>query len=180
MSKVSIKGKEKVLPAVIEPDTDMIGSVETVKEIPQPPSVPHGIGESSKSPQTAPKLLENAAPKAASKSTLQPKSATKAECPPKLQPIFDAKQRRATKTAANLAFCSAAISGVKATLLPLTNGSYRQFVDSMIVYLCAAIAKIWPRARPLRHPSSLLARRTQSQGLPMPGAQQYPPSQCCP
>ncbi|CCU81841.1 EKA-like protein [Blumeria hordei DH14] len=31
MSKVSIKGKEKALPAVTEPDTDMIGSVEIVE-----------------------------------------------------------------------------------------------------------------------------------------------------
>ncbi|CCU79601.1 EKA-like protein [Blumeria hordei DH14] len=141
MSKVSIKRKEKALPAVTEPDTDMIGSVETVEEFPQPSSVPHGIGESSKSPPTASKPSENAAPKAASKSTSQPKAATKAECPPELRPIIKAKQRRAAETAANLALCSAAISEVEATLLPLTNRSNRQFVDSMRVYLRAAIAQ---------------------------------------
>ncbi|CCU78249.1 EKA-like protein [Blumeria hordei DH14] len=141
MSKVSIKGKEKALSAVTEPDSDMIGSVETIEKISQPPSVPHRIGESSKSPQTAPKLSENAAPIAASNSTSQPKAATKAECPPELRPIFEAEQRRAAETAANLALCSAAISGVEATLLPLTNGSNRQFVDSMRVYLRAAIAQ---------------------------------------
>ncbi|CCU78149.1 EKA-like protein [Blumeria hordei DH14] len=122
MSKVSIKGKQKALPAVTEPDTNMIGSVEIVKEIPQRASVPHRIGESSKSPLATSKQSENAASKSAPKLTSQPKAATKAE-------------------SANLALCSAAISGFEATLLPLTNGSNRQFVDSMRVYLRAAIAQ---------------------------------------
>ncbi|CCU76199.1 EKA-like protein [Blumeria hordei DH14] len=69
MSNVSTKGKEKALPAVTEPDTDMFGSVDIVKEIPQPFSVPKGMGESSNSPPTASKPSENAAPIAASKST---------------------------------------------------------------------------------------------------------------
>ncbi|CCU81803.1 EKA-like protein [Blumeria hordei DH14] len=160
MSKISTKGKEKALLAVTEPDTDMIGSVETVEEIPQPPSVPHGIGESPKSPPTASKPSENAAPISAPKSTSQPKAASKAEYPPELRPIVEAEQRRAAETAANLALCSAAISGVEATLLPLTNGSNRQFVDSMRVYLRAAIAKYLttgPATTPPVLPSSLLA-----------------------
>ncbi|CCU75437.1 EKA-like protein [Blumeria hordei DH14] len=119
----------------------MIGSVETVEEIPQPFSVPHWIGESSKSSPTTSKPSENAASKSAPKLSSQPKAATKAECPPELRPIFEAEQRRAAETAANLALCSAAISGVNATLLSLTNGSNRQFVESMRVYLRAAIAQ---------------------------------------
>ncbi|CCU82820.1 EKA-like protein [Blumeria hordei DH14] len=119
----------------------MIGSVETIEEIPQSPSVPHRIGESSKTPPTASKPSENAADKAAPKSTSQPKASTKAECPPELRPIVEAEQRRTAETAANLALCSAPISGVEATLLPLTNESNRQFVDSMRVYLRAAIAQ---------------------------------------
>ncbi|CCU76306.1 EKA-like protein [Blumeria hordei DH14] len=141
MSKVSTKWKEKALPAVTEPDTDMIGSVKIVEEFSQPSSVPHGIGESSKSPPTASEPSENAADKAVPKTTSPPKAATKAECPPELRPIVEAEQRRAAETAANLALCSAAISGVEATLLHLTNGSNRQFVDSMRVYLRAAIAQ---------------------------------------
>ncbi|CCU81963.1 EKA-like protein [Blumeria hordei DH14] len=141
MSKVSTKGKEKAHPAVAEPDTDMIGSVETVEEIPQPPSVPHEIRESSKSPPTASNPSENAVDKAAPKVTSQPKAATKADCPPELRPNVEAEQQRAAETAANLALCSAAISGIEATLLPLTNGSSRQFSDSMEVYLHAAIAQ---------------------------------------
>ncbi|CCU82455.1 EKA-like protein [Blumeria hordei DH14] len=177
MSKVSTKGMEKALPAVAEPDTDMIGSVEIVGEIPQPYSVPHGIGESSKSPLTTSKPSENAASKSAPKLTSQPKAATEAEFPPELRLIVEAEQRRATETAANLALCSAAISGVEATLLPLINGSNGLFVDSIRVYLCAAIAQYM--ARPLRHPSSILARRTHSQRLPTPGAHQHPSSQRC-
>ncbi|CCU82688.1 EKA-like protein [Blumeria hordei DH14] len=114
MSKVSIKGKEKALPAVAKPDTDMIGSVEIVEEIPQPFSVANGGGESSKSPPTASKPSENATSKYVTKFTSQPKAATKAECSPEQRLIFEAEQRRA-----------AAISGVEATSLPLTNGSSR-------------------------------------------------------
>ncbi|CCU75047.1 EKA-like protein [Blumeria hordei DH14] len=91
MSKVSTKGKEKAIPAVTEPDTDMIGSVEIVEKFSQPSSVPHGIGESSKSPPTASKPSENAADKAVPKPTSQPKAATKAECPPELRPIVEAE-----------------------------------------------------------------------------------------
>ncbi|CCU83035.1 putative effector related to avrK1 and avra10 (EKA) [Blumeria hordei DH14] len=126
MSKVSIKGKEKALPAVAEPDTDMIGSVEIVEEIPQPPSVPHGIGESRKLPR-------------------------KQSVPPELQPNIEAEQRLAVETPANLALRSAAFSRVEATLLPLTNRSNRQFVDSMRAYLRAAIAQYMatgPASRP--------------------------------
>ncbi|CCU82100.1 EKA-like protein [Blumeria hordei DH14] len=141
MGQAVSKGKEKASPAVTEPDTDMIGSVEIVEEIPQRVSIPHGIGESSKPPPTSSIPSENAAPKAASKSTSQPKAARKADCPPELRPIVEAEQRRAAETAANLALCSAAISGVEASLLPLTNGSNREFVDSMRVYLRAAIVQ---------------------------------------
>ncbi|CCU75045.1 hypothetical protein BGHDH14_bgh01057 [Blumeria hordei DH14] len=91
MSKVSTKGKEKALPAVTEPDTDMIGSVKIVEEFPQPSYVPHGIGELSKSPPTKSKTSENAASKSAPKLTSQPKAATKAECPPGLRPIVEAE-----------------------------------------------------------------------------------------
>ncbi|CCU83055.1 avrk1-like protein [Blumeria hordei DH14] len=183
MSKVSTKGKEKALPAITEPETDMIGSPEIVEEIPQLSSVPHGIGESPKSPPTASKRSENAADKAVLKSTSQPKAATKAECPLELRPIVEAEQRRAAETAANLALCSVAISGVEATLLPLTNGSNRQFVDSMRVYLRAAIAQYMatgPRPGPATTPPVLPLRPANPlPGLPTPGAYQFPPSQRC-
>ncbi|CCU78197.1 EKA-like protein [Blumeria hordei DH14] len=170
MSKVSTKWKEKALPAVTEPDTDMIGSIEIIEEISQPPSVPHGIGESSKPPPTASKPSENAAPKAASKSTSQPKAATKAECPPELQPIVEAEQRRAAETAANLALCSAAIYGVEATLLPFTNGSNRLFVDSMRVYLRAAIAQYMATTPPVLppRPANPLPRAPDARSTPTP------------
>ena len=125
MDKASGKAKAKALSIVSAPDTDIIGPIEIVEEIPQPASVPHGIGESSKPPPTTSKPSENAAPIAASTSTSQPKAATKAECPLELRPIVEAEQRRAAEIAANLALCSAAISGVEVTLLPLTNGSNR-------------------------------------------------------
>ncbi|CCU76855.1 EKA homolg [Blumeria hordei DH14] len=119
MGKAVSKGKEIALPAVTEPGPDMIGSVEIVEEIPQRASIPHGIGESSKFTPTEPKPSEKAAPIKKS----QPQAATKAECPSELRPIVEAEQRRAAETAANLALCFATISGVAATLLPLTNGS---------------------------------------------------------
>ncbi|CCU76502.1 putative effector protein [Blumeria hordei DH14] len=123
MGQAVSKGKEKALPTVTVPDTDMIRSVEIVEDSPQPSSIPHGTGESSKPPPTASKLSEKAAPKAAPSKESQPKAATQTECPPELRPIVEAEERRAAETAANLALCSAAITGVEATLLPLTNGT---------------------------------------------------------
>ncbi|CCU74721.1 EKA-like protein [Blumeria hordei DH14] len=180
MSKASIKGKEKALSIVAEPDTNMIGSVEIVEEIPQRVSIPHGIGESSQSRPTASKPSENAADKAAPKSTSQPKSATKTECPPELRPIVEAEQRRAAETAAKLVLCSAAISGVEATLLPLTNGSNRQFVDSMRVYLRAAIAQYMatgsaatPPVLPPR-PANPIPRAPDARSTTIPAVAQLP------
>ena len=180
MSRVSIKGKEKAHPTVTEPDTDMIVSVKIVEIIPQPPSVPHRIGELSRSPPTPPKLSESAVPIAASKSISQPKAATKAECPPKLRPIVEAEQQRAAKTAANLALYSATISGVEATLLPLTNGSNRKFVDLMRVYLRATIAQytatgpaITPPVLPPR-PSNPIPRAPDARSTTIPTAPVLP------
>ncbi|CCU78825.1 EKA-like protein [Blumeria hordei DH14] len=136
MGQAVSKWKEKALPAVTEPDTDMIGSVEIVEEIPQRASIPHGIGESSKFPPTESKPSE----KAYSIKESQPQVAIKAIYAPGLRPIVKA-ERRAAKTAANLALCSAAVSGVEAILRSLNNGSNRQFVDFMKVYLRAAIAQ---------------------------------------
>ncbi|CCU76080.1 EKA-like protein [Blumeria hordei DH14] len=110
MSKTSIKWKEKALSAIAEPNTDMISSAEIVEGIPQPSSAPHGIGESSKSPPTASKPSEKAAPNAASLKESLHKAATKTDYPPELRPIVEAEQRRAAETAANLALCSAAIA----------------------------------------------------------------------
>ncbi|CCU82329.1 EKA-like protein [Blumeria hordei DH14] len=176
MSKVSINGKEKARPAVAEPDTDMIGSVEIIEEIPQPSSVPHGIGESSKPPPTAPKSSESAAPKAAPVKESQPQATTKAESPPELCRVVEAQQRRAAETAANLALCSTAISGVEATLLPTTNRSNRQFLDSMRFYLRAAIAQYMstgqvstPPVLPPR-PANPIPRAPDARSTPIPAA----------
>ncbi|CCU76501.1 EKA-like protein [Blumeria hordei DH14] len=180
MSRVSIKVKEKALLTVGEPDTGMIESVEIDKEFPQPSSVPHGVGESLKSPPTASKPSENTVPMAASKSTSQPTAATKSDCPLELRPIAEAEQRRDTEIAANLALYSAAISGVEGTLLPLTNGSNRQFVDSIRVYLRAAIAQYmaWvsattPPVLPPR-PANPLLRAPDARGTPTPAVPALP------
>ena len=57
----------------------------------------------------------------------QPKATTKVDCPPEIRPILGAEEPRAAATAANQSLCSAAISGVEATLHPLTNETNRQF-----------------------------------------------------
>ncbi|CCU83205.1 EKA-like protein [Blumeria hordei DH14] len=161
MRKVSTKVKEKALPAVTEPDTDMIGSNRQNLLRPR-------------------QNRRNAASKSAPKLTSQPEAATKAECPPELRPIVEAEQRRAAETAANLALCSAAISGVEATLLPLTNGSNRQFVDSMRVYLRAAIAKYMatgPASMPLvlpPHPANPFPKVPDARSTPIPAVPALP------
>ncbi|CCU83037.1 EKA-like protein [Blumeria hordei DH14] len=154
----------------------MIGSVEIVMEIPQPSSIPHGIGESSKSPPTASKPSENAVDKAAPDLPSQPKATTKAECPLEFRPIVEAEQRRAAETAANLAHCSAAISGIEATLLTLTNGSNRQFVDPMRVYLRAKIVQYMVTTPPVLPPcpTSPIQRAPNARSTPIPAAPVQP------
>ncbi|CCU81305.1 EKA-like protein [Blumeria hordei DH14] len=124
MSKAPINWKEKAHPAVAEPDTDMIGSVEIVEKILQPASTPHRIGESSKPHPTALKPSEKAAPNAASLKESLLQAATKADCSPEHRHIIEA-ERRAAETAANLALSSTVISGVEATNFPLTKRSNR-------------------------------------------------------
>ncbi|CCU82935.1 EKA-like protein [Blumeria hordei DH14] len=52
-----------------------------------------------------------------------------------------AEQRRATQKAAQFTICSTAIDGVEAALAPLSIGENKDFVDSIKVYLRAAIAQ---------------------------------------
>ncbi|CCU75243.1 EKA-like protein [Blumeria hordei DH14] len=148
------------LSIVTEPDTGMIGSVQMVGEIPRPSASHHNETVGKRCTQSS--INERV--------TAQ-KTATKADCPPELRPIVEAGQRCAAETAANLALYSAAISGVEATIFPLTNGSNRQFLDSMRVYLRAAIAQ-YMATGPASTPP-VLPRR------PTPGAYQFPPSQRC-
>lgn len=89
--QVTSKEKEKALPNVSAPDTDMIGSFENV-EIPQTASNSYGIRGLSKSSPTEPRQSKNAPKNAVPKPTLQPKATTKAECPPELRPILEAKE----------------------------------------------------------------------------------------
>ncbi|KAI0997131.1 hypothetical protein K3495_g11058 [Podosphaera aphanis] len=61
--------------------------------------------------------------------------------PHELRAYLEAEERRATQTASNIALCTAAIIGVENALSPLSNGQNKQFIDSMKVYLRAAIAQ---------------------------------------
>ncbi|CCU82802.1 EKA-like protein [Blumeria hordei DH14] len=146
MSKVSIKGKEKALSTVTEPDTDMIGSVIIIEEIPQRVSIPHGIGESSKFPPTASKPSENAAPKAAGKSG----------------PLL----RRNLWHRSNSSFFDQWVN--------------RLFVDSMGVYLRAAIAQYMatglastPHVLPPR-PANSLPRAPDARSIQIPAIPALP------
>ena len=174
MGKATSKWKIKALHNVSAPDTDMIRSVEILRKFLYQPL--HEVGESSKSPPTESKVIKNDALKGIPKSTLQSKAATKEECPPKLRPILGSEEGRVAQTAVNLAVCSAAISGVEAILLPLTNGSNRQFLDSMRIYLCSSIAQYMntgPASTPL-----VLHPRPANPPLraPEPGAKLHPSS----
>ncbi|CCU77040.1 EKA homolg (putative) [Blumeria hordei DH14] len=85
-------------------------------------------GPSNPSP-TYLKQPETATKKEVTKTTSQPKVAAKAEYPLKLPPILEAEERHA------------AINSVGISLFPLTNGTNKQFVDSMRVYTPTTIAQ---------------------------------------
>ncbi|CCU82565.1 EKA-like protein [Blumeria hordei DH14] len=61
--------------------------------------------------------------------------------PPKLLAAMEAEERRARQKAAQFTICSTAISSVEAALQPLSIGEDKNFVDSIKVYLRAAIAQ---------------------------------------
>ena len=60
--------------------------------------------------------------------------------PPELLAAIEAEERRARQKAAQFTICSTAISSVETALQPLSNGEDKVFVDSIKVYLRAAIA----------------------------------------
>ncbi|CCU83181.1 EKA-like protein, partial [Blumeria hordei DH14] len=61
--------------------------------------------------------------------------------PPELLAAIEAEERRARQKAAQFTICSTAISSVEAALQPLSTGEDKNFVDSIKVYLRAAIAQ---------------------------------------
>ncbi|CCU76095.1 EKA-like protein [Blumeria hordei DH14] len=66
---------------------------------------------------------------------------TKITYPPELLAAIEAEERRARQKAAQFTICSTAISSVEAALQPLSIGEDKNFVDSIKVYLRAAIAQ---------------------------------------
>ena len=64
-----------------------------------------------------------------------------ATCPPELRAILEAEEQRAAQTAFNLTIYTAAINSVENPLAPLSKGPNVQFIDSMKVYLGAAVAQ---------------------------------------
>ncbi|KAI0991435.1 hypothetical protein K3495_g16752, partial [Podosphaera aphanis] len=71
-------------------------------------------------------------------SSLQKKTNT---IPPELRAQVEAEERRAVQIASNLSLCTAAINGVEDALTPLSNGQNKEYIDSMRIYLRAAIAQ---------------------------------------
>lgn len=63
------------------------------------------------------------------------------EYPSELRALIVAAERRTAKTAENVKICTAAINGVENALSPLCKGTSVQFIDSMKVYIRAAIAQ---------------------------------------
>ncbi|CCU80005.1 EKA-like protein [Blumeria hordei DH14] len=61
--------------------------------------------------------------------------------PPELRAIIEAEQQLAVQTVSDLTICTAAINGVENALVPLSKGPSVQFIDSMKVYLRAAVAQ---------------------------------------
>lgn len=67
--------------------------------------------------------------------------ACKATYPPELLAVVEAEERRAAQKIAHIKICSTAINSVELSLSPLSTGEHKNFVDSIKVYLRAAIAQ---------------------------------------
>ncbi|CCU78898.1 EKA-like protein [Blumeria hordei DH14] len=61
--------------------------------------------------------------------------------PPELRVVIEVEERWETKKAAQFTICSTTIDGVEAALAPLSTGENKDFVDSIKVYLRAAITQ---------------------------------------
>ncbi|POS84363.1 hypothetical protein EPUL_003073 [Erysiphe pulchra] len=76
------------------------------------------------------------------------------QCPPELQALVEAGQRRVAQTAANIEICTAAINSVEAVLAPLSNGTRNKFVASLKDNLRSAIAQFQRSAVPIMRKST--------------------------
>ncbi|CCU82025.1 EKA-like protein [Blumeria hordei DH14] len=61
--------------------------------------------------------------------------------PPELQAMIEAEERRAAQAAKNITFCTAAINAVEIAVSLYSEESSDPFIDSMKIYLRAAIAQ---------------------------------------
>ncbi|CCU82510.1 EKA-like protein [Blumeria hordei DH14] len=119
-------------------------------------------------PSKGAEMITNKASGAENSSLAQPPTAPEAVSrekiyPPELLAAIEAEERRARQKSAQFNICSTAISSVKTALLPLSSGENKIFVDSIKVYLRAAIAQ-FVAAGPSTTPPVLPQR--QSVGTP--------------
>ncbi|CCU77328.1 EKA-like protein [Blumeria hordei DH14] len=82
-------------------------------------------------------------------------------CPPELQAMIEAEERRAAQAAKNITICTAAINAVETAVSLYSEESSDPFIDSMKIYLPAAIAqfmKSGPSAPPQSSRSARAAK----------------------
>ncbi|CCU75313.1 EKA-like protein [Blumeria hordei DH14] len=119
----AITTKKIAVPAVRRAATVHISKKKCAASLKNPPEGTSGIIEESTAScsENNPKLTE--------------------EYPSELRALVKAEERRTAKTAENVKIYTASINGVENTLSPLSKGMSVQFIDSMKVYIRAAIAQ---------------------------------------
>ncbi|CCU76400.1 EKA-like protein [Blumeria hordei DH14] len=130
---------EKVLDPTGSPRKTIVAPEKriTVPAIPRPAEV--RPAKRSETPSTKAAGAEN--PPLAPQPPALEAAGRKNTHPPELLAEIEAEERRARQKAAQFTICSTAISSVEAALQPLSTGEDKNFVDSIKVYLRAAIAQ---------------------------------------
>ncbi|CCU76829.1 putative effector protein [Blumeria hordei DH14] len=97
-------------------------------------------------------------------------------CPPELQAMIEAEERRAAQAAKNIMICTAAINAVETAVSLYSEESNDPFIDSMKIYLRAAIAQFM-KSGPSAAPPVLPQRPSceENKSCPTPKAKERTP-----
>ncbi|CCU74722.1 EKA-like protein [Blumeria hordei DH14] len=129
--------------------------ITTTKIIAAPAVKKAAIPEVNKANQATPTQIASKPPSVATEKQQPPCSESRKQkingCPPELQAMIEAEERRAAQAAKNIMICTAAINAVETAVSLYSEESSDPFIDSMKLYLRAAVAqfmKSGPSAAP--------------------------------
>ncbi|CCU83216.1 EKA-like protein [Blumeria hordei DH14] len=125
----------------------------------------------NKANQATPTQIASKPPSVATEKQQPPCSESRKQkingCPPELQAMIEAEERRAAQAAKNIMICTAAINAVETAVSLYSEESSDPFIDSMKLYLRAAVAQFM-KSRPSAAPPILPQRPSCQDNISRP------------